>query len=78
MYVNTCSINFLNTFNYHQIYVMKYIYIYIKNPYHNTKQIQFDYNTKHTTPIRKLREKKNTNHHKTTTQGLEPTNLIKK
>jgi hypothetical protein len=35
--------------------------------------------TKHTNPIRKARgKKKNTKHHKTTTHGSEPTNLIKK
>jgi hypothetical protein len=33
-------------------------YIYIKNPYHKTKQIQFDHNTKHTSLIRKPRQKK--------------------
>ena len=55
---------------------MKYIYIY-KNPYHKTKQIQFDHNTKHTTLIRKPRRKKNINYHKTTTQGSESTNPIK-
>jgi hypothetical protein len=42
-----------------QLYIYIYIYIYIyKNPYHKTKQIQFDHNTKHTTLIRKPREKK--------------------
>ena len=55
--MNTCSINFLNSFNYYQIYAMKYIYIY-KNPYHKTKQIKFAHNTKNTTPIRKPRGKK--------------------
>ena len=34
--MNTCSINFLNSFNYYQIYAMKYIYIYIRT--HTTKQ----------------------------------------
>ena len=57
-----------------------YIYIY-KNLYHKTKQIQFDHNTKHRTTQnsnQKINEKKNTNHHKTTTQGSESTNPIKK
>ena len=72
--MNTCSINFLNSFNYHQIYTMKYIY---KNPYHKTKQIKFAHNIKNTTLIRKPRGK-NTNHHKITTQGSEPTYPIKK
>ena len=80
--MNTCSINFLNSFKYHQIYTIQYIYIYIyKNPYHKTKQIQFDHNTKHRTTHnsnQKINEKKNINHHKTTTQGSEPTNPIKK
>ena len=53
--MNICNINFLNSFNYHQIYIIIYIK---KNLYHKTKQIQFDYNTKHTTPIRKPRGKK--------------------
>ena len=54
--------------------------IYI-NPYHKTEQIQFDHNTKHRTTHnsnQKINEKKNTNHHKTTTQGSESTNPIKK
>ena len=52
-----------------------------KNLYHKTKQIQFDHNTKHRTTHnsnQKINEKKNINHHKTTTQGSEPTNPIKK
>ena len=44
---------------------------------YKTKQIKFDHNTKHTTSITKPREKKYTNHHKTTNKGLEPINPIK-
>jgi hypothetical protein len=53
---------------------LKYIYIYT----YKTKQIQFNYNTKHTTSITKPREKKNTNHYKTTNKGSELINPIKK
>ena len=50
--MNTCNINFLNSFNYYQIYAIQYIYTY------KIKQIQFDYNTKYTTSITKPTEKK--------------------
>jgi hypothetical protein len=43
-----------------------------------TNQIKFDHNTKNTTSITKPREKKYTNHHKTTNKDSEPINPIKK
>ena len=56
--MNTCSINFLNSFNYHQIHAMKYIYIYIYI-YIYTKQNKSNLTiTQNTTSITKPREKK--------------------
>ena len=45
---------------------------------YKTKQIKFDHNTKHTTLIRKPREKKKYQPPQSYNQGSEPRNSIKK
>jgi hypothetical protein len=72
--VNTCSINFLNSFNYHQIYAMIYIYIY-------TKQNKSNLTITQNTQLQSQNQGKiyiYTNHHKSTNKGSKPINPLKK
>ena len=54
--MNTCSINFLNSFNYHQIYAMIYIYIYKRT--HTTKQNKSNFPITQNTQLQKKKETK--------------------
>ena len=58
--------------------LFEYIYIYIYITKQNKSNLTITQNTELHNSNQKINEKKNTNHHKTTSQGSEPTNPIKK